>query len=99
MAVSPFVDSLCFPQAVEVAIGVDRLHLVAVGEGEGDFGGLLGSQCLALVAGLGLEAHPLDVVGGDHGMGHRAHLDLHQVPLLGPDGKPRNLGVLKFVVK
>ncbi len=47
---------------MEVAVGVDRLDLVALAESEADLGLFAGMQFLALVALLGVERDPLNVV-------------------------------------
>ena len=49
-----------FPQAVEVAVGVDRFDLVAIAESEADLRLFAGMQLLTLIALLGVEGHPLD---------------------------------------
>ena len=48
-------DELRFPQTVEVAVGVDRLDLVALAEREADLRLFAGMQFLTLIALLGLE--------------------------------------------
>ena len=47
---------------MEVAVCVDRFDLVALAESEADLGLFAGMQLLALIALLGVEGHPLDVV-------------------------------------
>jgi len=71
---------------VEVAVGVDRFDLVALAESEADLGLLAGMQFLALVALLGVEGHPLDVVLRQHGMLHGADLDMDDAVFHRPDG-------------
>ena len=72
-------DESRFPQTMEVAVGVDRLDLVALAEGEADLRLLAGMQFLALIALLGLERYPLDVVLRQHGMLHGADLDMDDI--------------------
>ena len=55
-------DESRFPQTMEVAIGVDRLDLVALADSEADLWLFAGMQFLALIALFGVEGHPLDVV-------------------------------------
>ena len=71
---------------MEVAVGVDRLDLVALAESEADLRLFAGMQFLTLIALLGVEGHPLDVVLRQHGMLHLAHLDMNGAPLDGIDG-------------
>ena len=47
---------------MEVAIGVDRFDFIALAESEADLRLLAGMQFFALIALLGLERYPLDVV-------------------------------------
>ena len=70
---------------MEVAVGVDRLDLVALAESEADLGLLAGMQLLALVALFGVEGHPLDVVLRQHGMLHGADLDMDDAVFHSPD--------------
>jgi len=56
---------------MQIAVGVDSLHLVALAQGETDLGGLAGLQRLALVALLGLDGDSPDMVFFHHGMLHR----------------------------
>ena len=63
------------PQAVEIAVGVNSNSLV-ITETEGNVGRIAGLQGLALTAIFGLNVDPLDVVFGDHGMIHAAHVDM-----------------------
>ena len=69
-------DESRFPQTMEVAISVDRFDLIALAEGEADLRLFAGMQLLALIALLGLERYPLDVVLRQHGMLHGADLDI-----------------------
>ena len=71
---------------MEVAVGVDRLDLVALAESEADLGLLAGVQLLTLVALLGVERDPLDVVLRQHGMLHGADLDMDDAVFHRPDG-------------
>ena len=71
---------------MEVAVGVDRLDLVALAESEADLRLFAGMQFLALVALLGVERDPLDVVLRQHGMLHRADLHMDDAVFHCPDG-------------
>ena len=71
---------------MEVTVGVDRLYFVALAEREADLRLLAGMQLLALVALLGVEGHPLNVVLWQHGMLHGADLDMDDAVLHRPDG-------------
>ena len=64
---------------MEVAVGVDRFDLVALAESKADLGFLARMQFLALVALLGVEGHPLNVVLRQHGMLHGADLDMDDI--------------------
>ena len=75
-----------FPQAVEVAVGIDRLDFIALAESEADLRLFDGVQFLALVALLGVERDPLDVVLRQHGMLHGADLDMDDAVFHCPDG-------------
>ena len=70
---------------MEVAIGVDRLDLVALAESEADLGFLAGMQFLTLIALLGVERDPLNVVLRQHGMLHGADLDMDDAVFHCPD--------------
>ena len=70
---------------MEVAVGVDRLHRVPLAESKADLGLLTRMQFLALVALLGVEGHPLDVVLRQHGMLHGADLDMDDAVFHRPD--------------
>lgn len=74
-----------FPQAVEVAVGIDRLDFIALAESEADLRLFDGVQFLALVALLGVERDPLDVVLRQHGMLHGADLDMDDAAFHRPD--------------
>ena len=74
-----------FPQAVEVAVGIDRLDFIALAESEADLRLFDGVQFLALVALLGVERDPLDVVLRQHGMLHGADLDMDDAVFHCPD--------------
>ena len=78
-------DESRFPQTVEVAVGVDRFDFVPLAESEADLGLLAGVQLLALVALLGVERDPLDVVLRQHGMLHGADLDMDDAVFHRPD--------------
>ena len=71
---------------MEVAVGVDRLDLVALAEREADLRLFAGMQFLALIALLGLERYPLDVVLRQHRMLHGADLDMDDAVFHRPDG-------------
>lgn len=71
---------------MEVAVGVDRFDLVALAESKADLGFLARMQFLALVALLGVEGHPLNVVLRQHGMLHGADLDMDDIVFHRPDG-------------
>jgi hypothetical protein len=77
---------LCFPEAVEVAVFVYGFHFVAFAQAEASFGSVGGLEHLALIALLGLQRDPLDVVLFLHGMGDRADLDVDLVTLDGVYG-------------
>ena len=70
---------------MEVAVGVDRLDLVALAERKADLWLFAGMQFLALVALLGVERDPLDVVLRQHGMLHGANLDMDDAVFHCPD--------------
>ena len=70
---------------MEVAVGVDRLDLVALAEGEADLRLLAGMQFLALIALLGLERYPFDVVLRQHGVLYGADLDMDDAVFHRPD--------------
>ena len=71
---------------MEVAVGVDRLDLVALAESEADLRLFAGMQFLALAALLGVERDPLDIVLRQHGMLHGADLDMDDAVFHRPDG-------------
>ena len=71
---------------MEVAIGVDRFDFIALAESEADLRLLAGMQFFALIALLGLERYPLDVVLWQHGMLHGADLDMDDIVFHRPDG-------------
>ena len=71
---------------MEVAVGVDRFDLVALAESKADLGFLARMQFLALVALLGLERYPFDVVLRQHGVLHGADLDMDDIVFHRPDG-------------
>ena len=79
-------DESRFPQTMEVAVGVDRFDFIALAESEADLRLLAGMQFLALIALLGLERYPLDVVLRQHGMLHGADLDMDDIVFHRPDG-------------
>ena len=79
-------DKLRFPQTVEVAVGVDRLDLVALAERKAGLRLFAGVQLLALVALLGVEGDPLNIVLRQHGMLHGADLDMDDAVFHRPDG-------------
>ena len=70
---------------MEVAVGVDRFDFIALAESEADLRLLAGMQFLALIALLGLERYPLDVVLRQHGMLHGADLDMDDAVFHRPD--------------
>ncbi len=63
-----------FPQAVEIAIGVNRNRFI-ISQAEGDIGFVIGFQSLALPTVFGLDIDPLDEVFRKHRMIHTAHID------------------------
>ena len=71
---------------MEVAVGVNRLDLVALAERKADLRLFAGMQFLTLVTLLGVEGHPLDVVLRQHGMLHGADLDMDDAVFHRPDG-------------
>ena len=71
---------------MEVAVCVDRLNLITLAECKADLGFFAGMQLLALIALLGLERYPLDVVLWQHGMLHGADLDMDDIVFHRPDG-------------
>ena len=77
---------LRFPKAVQVAVCVDGLYLVSLADGEADLWSIAGLQELALVALLGLEGDPLDIVLLHHGVDDAAHRDGDGVALHAPHG-------------
>ena len=77
---------LGLPQAVEVAVGVDSLGGLALGQSKHHLGGLVGIQPLDGGALFGLQSHPGDEVLLGHGVDHRAHDDLDQIALHGDGG-------------
>ena len=79
-------ERLCLPQTVEVAIGVYRLYLVTLADGEADGGLAAGDKRLSLVACLGLQGNPLNVVLGCHGVRDAADIDNHAISLHAPNG-------------
>ena len=78
-------DESRFPQTMEVAVCVDRLNLITLAECKADLGFFAGMQLLALIALLGLERYPLDVVLRQHGMLHGADLDMDDAVFYCPD--------------
>ena len=70
---------------MEVAVGVDRFDFIALAESEADLRLLARVQFLALVALLGVEGHPLNVVLRQHGMLHGADLDMDDAVFHSPD--------------
>ena len=71
---------------MEVAVCVDRLNLITLAECKADLGFFAGMQFLALIALLGVERDPLDVVLRQHGMLHRADLNMDDAVFHRPDG-------------
>ena len=71
---------------MEVAVCVDRLNLITLAECKADLGFFAGMQLLALIALLGLERYPLDVVLRQHGMLQGADLDMDDIVFHCPDG-------------
>ena len=70
---------------MEVAVGVDRLDLIALAEREADLRLFAGMQFLTLIALLGLERYPFDVVLRQHGVLHGADLDMDDAVFHSPD--------------
>ena len=79
-------DESRFPQTVEVAVGVDRFDFVPLAESEADLRLFAGMQFLTLIALLGLERYPFDVVLRQHGVLHGADLDMDDAVFHRPDG-------------
>ena len=71
---------------MEVAVGIDRLDFIALAESEADLRLFAGVQFLALVALLGVERDPLNIVLRQHGMLHGADLDMDDAVFHRPDG-------------
>ena len=71
---------------MEVAVCVDRLNLITLAECKADLRFFAGMQLLALIALLGLERYPLDVVLRQHRMLHRADLNMDDAVFHRPDG-------------
>ena len=82
----PCAERSRFPQTMEVAVCVDRLNLITLAECKADLGLLAGVQLLALVALLGVERDPLNIVLRQHGMLHGADLDMDDAVFHRPDG-------------
>jgi hypothetical protein len=70
---------------VEVAVGVDRFDFIALADERSRPPAFAGMQFLALVALLGVERDPLDVVLRQHGMLHGADLDMDDAVFHSPD--------------
>ena len=70
---------------MEVAVGVDRLDLIALAESEADLRLFTGMQFLTLIALLGLERYPFDVVLRQHGVLYGADLDMDDAVFHRPD--------------
>ena len=70
---------------MEVAIGVDRFDLIALAESEADLRFFAGMQFLTLIALLGLERYPFDVVLRQHRVLHGADLDMDDAVFHRPD--------------
>ena len=70
---------------MEVAVGVDCFDFIPLAESEAGLGLLAGVQLLALIALLGVEGHPLDVVLRQHGMLHGADLHMDDAVFHCPD--------------
>ena len=70
---------------MEVAVGVDRLDLIALAESEADLRLFAGMQFLTLIALLGPERYPFDVVLRQHGVLHGADLDMDDAVFHCPD--------------
>jgi len=70
---------------VEVAVGVDRLDFVALAERKADLRLFARVQFLTLVALLGVEGYPLNVVLRQHGMLYGADLDMNDAVFHSPD--------------
>ena len=72
---------------MEVAISVDRFDFIALAESEADLRIFAGMQFLALIALLGLERYPFDVVLRQHRMLQGADLDTITLLADGADEK------------
>ena len=70
---------------MEVAVGVDRLDFVALAERKADLRLFARVQFLTLVALLGVEGYPLNVVLRQHGMLYGADLDMNDAVFHSPD--------------
>ena len=70
---------------MEVAVGVDRLDRIALAESEADLRLFAGMQFLTLIALLGLERYPFDIVLRQHGVLHGADLDMDDAVFHCPD--------------
>ena len=71
---------------MEAAVGVDCFDFIPFAESEAGLGLLAGVQLLALVALLGVEGDPLDIVLRQHGMLHGADLHMDDAVFHRPDG-------------
>jgi hypothetical protein len=70
---------------MEVAIGIDCFDLIALAESKAYLRLFAGMQFLALIALLGMERYPLDVVLRQHWVLHRANLDMDNSIFYGPN--------------
>ncbi len=67
------LSRFCLPQPMQVAVFIGGQD--GFGDGEVGFGFVVWGEVFLLVAGLGFQDDPLDVMGWEHGVGDRADLD------------------------
>lgn len=68
-----------FPKSVEIAVCVNCLYLFALKESKACLGCFTGLQNLSLIAIIGLNGNPLDVVIFQHGVLHSTYGDVYQI--------------------
>ena len=64
---------LCFPEAVKVAVSVRCFNLFPFAQSKAGFRSVAGIKRLSLVALVGADCNPLNVVLGSHGMFNLAY--------------------------
>ena len=79
-------DILRLPEAVEIAVGIHCLNLVAVGKGKADFGSVSGTELFSLVSALRLKRDPLNIMLRQHRVRYLAHFYIDGISLDRPDG-------------